>query len=39
MFGCPPLQAKVFELVNADGQPTGKVLKIAHTGGWDSHDF
>ncbi|PRW44896.1 kinase-like superfamily [Chlorella sorokiniana] len=25
------VQAKVFELVFADGQPTGKVLKIAHT--------
>ena len=28
-------QAKVFELVYADGQPTGKVLKIAHTGEQD----
>ena len=31
-LGTPSLQAKVFELDYADGRPTGKVLKIAHTG-------
>ena len=25
------MQARVFELVHADGRPTGKVVKIAHT--------
>ena len=27
------VQAKVFELLHGDGSPTGKVLKISHTGG------
>lgn len=29
----PSPQAKVFELEYTDGRPTGKVLKVAHTGG------
>ncbi len=29
----PCTQAKVFELEYTDGRPTGKVLKVAHTGG------